>query len=108
MPRGRQGFLGHVAGDVDPPEAVEVPVELPERESGHIAILRNMARHLLHGEPLIAPGVQGRKTVEMINAMILSGRTGKPVDVPVDRAAYDAFLAGLAGDVQLWQEAGRA
>jgi len=77
------------------PPCNEVPVELPECESGHIAILRNMARHLLHGEPLIAPGVEGIKTVEMINAMILSGRTGEPVNVPVDRARYDAFLAKL-------------
>ncbi len=77
------------------PPVIEVPVELPERESGHIAIIRNMARHLLYGEPLIAPGVEGRNTVEMINATILSGQTGKPVNIPVDRPAYDAFLAKL-------------
>ena len=95
LPEGVKHF-----SDVSPemwqrPPCNEVPVELPECESGHIAILRNMARHLLHGEPLIAPGVEGIKTVEMINAMILSGRAGEPVNVPVDRARYDAFLAKL-------------
>jgi len=33
----------------------------------------------------------------MINAVILSGHSGKPVDVPVDRAAYDSLLAILRG-----------
>ena len=74
------------------PPTEEIEVELPECESGHIAILRNMARHILYGEALIAPGVEGIKSVEMINAIILSGRTGEPVTIPVDRARYDAFL----------------
>jgi predicted dehydrogenase len=95
IPRGVKGFSDSSPEMWTRPEAIEVPVELHERESGHIAIIRNMARHLLNGEPLIAPGVQGRNTVELINATILAGQTGKPVDVPVDRAAYDAFLAGL-------------
>jgi len=80
----------------DKPEAREVEVPLKEYERGHAAILRNFARHLLYGEPLIAPGVEGIRTVEMINAIILSGATGAPVDIPVDRAAYDAFIAEKA------------
>jgi len=96
IPQGVRGFSDTSTEMWARPETKEIPVELPECESGHIAIIRNMARHLLYGEPLIAPGVEGRKTVEMINATILSGHTGKPVDVPVDRPAYDAFLAGLA------------
>lgn len=78
------------------PEVQEVPVEIVDRERGHGAILRNFARHILHGEPLISPGVEGIKTVEMINAIILSGATGQPESVPVDRARYDAFIAEKA------------
>lgn len=76
-------------------EIIEVPVELTDCESGHIAILRNFARHLTEGEALIAPGIEGIKTVEMINAVILSGKTGEEVPVPVDRPRYDAFLQEL-------------
>ncbi|MGI6367219.1 MAG: Gfo/Idh/MocA family protein [Anaerolineae bacterium] len=95
IPRGVRGFSDSSTEMWTRPEVREVPVELPECEHGHIAIIRNMARHMLYDEPLIAPGVEGRNTVEMINATILSGRTGKPVSVPVDRPAYDAFLAEL-------------
>jgi len=105
IPSGVQGFSDSSPEMWTRPEAVEVAVPLPEREAGHIAIIRNLARHLLYGEPLIAPGVQGRNTVEMINATILSGRTGKPVDVPVDRPAYDAFLETLKATSNYGQKA---
>lgn len=77
------------------PEAVKVPLEVPEGGGGHADITRNFARAILHGEPLIAPGKEGINAVEMINAIILSGHTGKSVDLPVDRPAYDALLEQL-------------
>lgn len=95
LPEGVRGFSDTTPAMWDKPPLEEVSVELPECESGHIAILRNMARHILCGEELIAPGVEGIKTVEMINALILSGKTGESVDIPVDRARYDAFLEQL-------------
>ncbi|MFH1085218.1 MAG: Gfo/Idh/MocA family oxidoreductase, partial [Chloroflexota bacterium] len=95
LPQGVRAFSNASPEMWAHPPMNEVPVELPDAEHGHIAILRNLARHLLHGEELLSPGVQGIKTVEMINAVILSGGTGQPVDVPVDRARYDAFLEGL-------------
>jgi predicted dehydrogenase len=95
VPKGVRGFSDASTEMWTRPDAVEVPVEIPEREAGHIAILRNMARHLLHGEELLSPGVEGLATVEMINSIILSGHAGEPVSVPVDRERYDAFLAGL-------------
>lgn len=95
LPQGVKAFSDTSPEMWTRPPVEEVEVEIPECESGHIAILRNMARHLLHGEPLIAPGVEGLNTVEIINATILSGRTGEEVIIPVDRARYDAFLAEL-------------
>jgi hypothetical protein len=77
------------------PKAKEIPVELEERPSGHTAITTNFARAILHDEPLIAPGEEGLRAVELINAMIMSGKQNRPVDLPVDRAAYDALLADL-------------
>lgn len=95
IPEGVKGFSDTSTEMWTRPEVREVEVEIPERESGHSAILRNLARHLLHGERLIAPGVEGRDTVELINATILSGHAGEPVNIPVDRERYDAFLQGL-------------
>ena len=74
------------------PEAEQVEVPLEERETGHKAIIRNFARSILYGEPLISPGEEGVWSVEFLNAVILSGAKGKPVEVPVDREEYEAFL----------------
>ncbi len=74
------------------PTVSDVDVEITERESGHTAILRNMTANILHGEPLISPGVDGLAAVEFINAVILSGGTGETVTTPVDRDAYESFM----------------
>lgn len=74
------------------PPVHEEEVVLEARESGHAAVIRNFARAILYDEPLITPGVEGLWTVEFINALILSGKKGKPVDIPVDREEYEAFI----------------
>ena len=78
------------------PKSEKVDIEVEDRESGHIAIIRNLARHILQGEPLIVPGEEGVNSMELINAVILSGQKGgKPVDIPVDREEYEELIQGL-------------
>ena len=79
------------------PEAHEEEVPLEERETGHGTIIRNLARAILYDEPLLSPGVEGVQSVEMINALILSGKKGEPVDIPVDREEYEAFIEEMRG-----------
>lgn len=75
----------------DQPSAREEEVPLVARETGHGAIIRNMARAILYDEPLISPGMEGLLSVEFINAVTLSGKKGKAVETPVDRDEYEAF-----------------
>ena len=75
------------------PECKEVPVELEERERGHVNIIRNFCRNILFGEELFAPGEEGINSLELANAVWLSAERGKPVDLPLSRQAYDRFLA---------------
>ena len=77
------------------PKSEKVEVVVEERETGHGAIIRNLARHILHGEPLIVPGEEGINSMELINAVILSGQKGKPVDVPLDREEYEELIEDL-------------
>ena len=62
-------------------------------DAGHVAVLRHMVKHLFRGEPLLCPGVEGRDSLELINAMLLSRYLGQSVGMPVDRSRYDAFPA---------------
>lgn len=79
----------------DSPTVSEAELAISEGGGTHGDITRNFCRAILHDEPLIAPGEEGLWAVELINAVILSSHSGRPVDVPVDRSAYDALLAEL-------------
>lgn len=76
------------------PKAEEVALELPTLETGHHAVIRNFARCILFGEKLVSPGEDGLQSLELANAVWLSAsKDGKPVSLPLNRKAYDAFLA---------------
>lgn len=74
------------------PGIAEQPIDVPKTEWGHFSIMRNFARHILRGEALITPGADGLRSLELANAIWLSAVRQRPVDLPVSRAAYDAFL----------------
>ncbi len=59
------------------------------------AVLRNFARHVLGGEPLLCDAASGLASLELANAMMLSSASGQSVSLPVDRAAVDVLLARL-------------
>lgn len=77
------------------PETEPVEVEVPDMPTGHAAIIANFARAILHDEPLITPGEEGIHSLELANAMILSGKRGKTVDLPLDRDEYEALMDEL-------------
>ena len=76
----------------DAPQSTEQVIDVPKTEWGHFLILRNFARHILHQEPLLSPGAEGLRSLELANAIWLSASRRRPVDLPISRTAYDAFL----------------
>ncbi|MCM8777934.1 MAG: Gfo/Idh/MocA family oxidoreductase, partial [Candidatus Omnitrophica bacterium] len=73
-------------------EKIELDTNVPV---GHGEIIKNFARTILKKENLISPGEEGIKSVEFINACILSGKTGKPVKIPLNRKEYDNLMKQL-------------
>ncbi|MFW6336478.1 MAG: Gfo/Idh/MocA family protein [Phycisphaeraceae bacterium] len=61
----------------------------------HKGVLINFIQAILHGEPLIAQATEGIHGLELGNAMLMSGLTGEPVDIPTDRDAFDKLLKKL-------------
>jgi predicted dehydrogenase len=61
----------------------------------HQTIYRNFRDAILSGKPLLAPAEEGINSLEMANAMLLSGFTNKPVDLPIDGDIYQAELEKL-------------
>jgi predicted dehydrogenase len=80
------------------PEVKEEKVDLSIKKGdviGHAGIVKNFARTILYKESLLVSGEEGMKSVEFINALIMSGKKGAPVEIPVDRKEYDNFMEDL-------------
>jgi predicted dehydrogenase len=81
-------------------EWADIAVEpAPPGQSGHIALLRQFAAAVRSGreEDLVADGEDGRNALELGNAMLMAAFRDRSVDLPIDRAAYDALLEDLKG-----------
>lgn len=76
------------------PESFATPprwnVDIPVTGNGgqHIEILQNFTDAILTGKPLIAPAVEGIRSVELANAMLLSAWLNKDVKLPLDGKLY--------------------
>ncbi|NMA46665.1 MAG: Gfo/Idh/MocA family oxidoreductase [Lentisphaerae bacterium] len=73
---------------------VEVPISGGTGEQ-HLGIKKNFVAAILDNVPLIAPAEDGIRSVEIANAMQYSLMTKKRVDLPMDGAAYEAYLKQL-------------
>lgn len=78
------------------PEVIEI--EVPQVPHGHKYITQNVINAILGKEQLIAPGTEGIKSVQLANAMLLSGLKNKAVELPVSEEEFDALLEQLRAD----------
>ncbi len=62
---------------------------------GHRTVLENFANSILHGEPLVAPAVEGIRSLTLANAILFSSALRRPLDLPLDGDAYAAHLEQL-------------
>ena len=71
-------------------------------EPAHAGILQNFTNAVLHGEPLLASGIEGINELTISNAAYLSSWNGsRPVKLPLDCEAFDKKLAELAANSRL-------
>ncbi len=74
-------------------ECVGSPPFPPRRSAAsYYVITRNFTAAILHGEPLIAPGLEGIRGLTLSNAMHLSTWTDDWVELPLDEQRYFALL----------------
>lgn len=78
------------------PPSEEVEIKAEGELTKHVGIMQNFTNAILHGEPLLAPGVEGIHSVELANAMLYSTFTDSMVELPLDGAAYEQALKDKA------------
>jgi len=89
-------FLRESPENFAPPEtSVEELRPEPAGPVGHQAVYEDLLGALAEGRPPRCDGASARDSLELANALTLSSHLGQAVDLPIDRAAYDALLAEL-------------
>jgi predicted dehydrogenase len=85
----------------DKPAVETLQFEFPNDEDQHVEhsrILQNFTNFLLGKEDLHVPGDQGINSVELINAMILSGLDKKEIELPLNEEEYENKLKKMIGN----------
>lgn len=72
---------------------VSIPVAESTFDDQHLTVHRNFRDAILKGAALVAPLEEAVASLELANAMLLSGFTGKSVALPLDADAYAKELA---------------
>jgi predicted dehydrogenase len=73
---------------------IDVPFPSAKAES-HKTVTQNFVNAILKNEPLIAPGEEGVKGLEIGNAMLMAGVTRQSVTLPLDAGAFETLLKDL-------------
>jgi predicted dehydrogenase len=82
----------------EPPPCKTEKIPLPNRGDQHTGILKNFTNAILHGEKLLSPGVEGARSVELINAMLYSSFQEVTVTLPLSAAKYEKLLKRLISE----------
>jgi predicted dehydrogenase len=82
-------------------ELRSVDVALAAGRGDHGAVYRNVVAAIRGTEPLLSDGLSSRQSLELANAIIYAGHTGRQVDLPLERNAYARLLADLGARTQL-------
>ena len=80
------------------PDCATTEIPIDNVENPHAVVTENFVSAILDGAPLIAPGEQGRASVELANAMLYSSLVSQTVELPLDGAAYERKLQQLIAE----------
>jgi predicted dehydrogenase len=74
------------------PATQELKFTFPDHGGQHVAVLQDFVDAILDGKPLLAPAREGIRSVELVNAILLSSALNQTVELPLDSAAYEKYL----------------
>ena len=81
-------FNREYKGGFGEPEVWKVEVPVRGKGGGHTAIFKDFLSAIVKGTPLLAPGAEGIRGLELSNAMLLSTWIDSWVELPVDEDLY--------------------
>ena len=93
---GLREFSAQEQGDASAtPGVSEEPLGMDVTKANHADSIEDFARSIIDDREPAATGQEGVKSLELAAAIIYSSCKGRPVTLPLDRAAYDELLGEL-------------
>jgi predicted dehydrogenase len=83
------------SGFYEGPKVEEEAFSFDDTGPQHVGVLQNFADAVRARSPLIAPAVEGIRSVELANAMLFSALEDRTVELPLDARAYETKLREL-------------
>lgn len=74
------------------PETEEIVIPVIGKAGRHTEVINQFVDSIVHGTPLVADAAEGTASVELANAIILSSQLDRPIELPIDAAAFEAWL----------------
>ena len=88
LTQSEREFNSTFTGGFGAPEYVKMEIPIEGEYRGHGGIIQNWVDAIMKGKPLLAPGDEGLKGVELANAMYLSSWLNQTVELPIDADLY--------------------
>jgi predicted dehydrogenase len=85
-------FCEEYKGGFGSPEVWKCDIPSSKGGEAHRGITKNWVNAIRTGSPLLAPGTEGIKGVELANAMLLSAWTDSWINIPVDEELFHEKL----------------
>ena len=73
----------------------------------HRVIVEDMVKAILHKAKLLAPMEEGIRSLELGNAILLSGLKDKTISLPIDSAEYEKVLKKLIATSRYHRKEGK-
>ncbi|OAH59617.1 oxidoreductase [Domibacillus aminovorans] len=88
LTQSEREFNASYTGGFGEPECWKIDIPVKGENSGHRGIIQNWTDTIVKGTPLLAPGEEGIKGLEMANAIYLSSWLNETIEWPIDADLY--------------------
>ncbi len=88
LTQSEREFNATFTGGFGEPECWKIDIPVKSEHAGHVTIIQNWIDTIVKGVPLLAPGEEGVKALEIANAIYLSSWLNETVEFPIDPDLY--------------------
>jgi predicted dehydrogenase len=88
LTQSEREFNANFTGGFGTPECWEIKIPVKNENVGHLGLIQNWVDAIIKQTPLLAPGIEGIKALEIANAAYLSSWLNQTIELPINADLY--------------------